>query len=428
MNTQPISETLSERFVTIQSISNHESSQSIHQELRTTSFRSSMRRLKAEMGSSIQIQKKDDYLMLEEAADVDFAKGFHSDWVDQYGNEYREYQFYQEIANRYATAASKAIELSKFSDAARIMEKEALIFDERLGNHHYAIDRLLQAWQLCNQAGDRDYANSILQKLHTLTDSLIAIERADKGPLRLHYLIGALLHKAEILEITNSEQSIEPFYEEAGQLCMTLFALGEAYRHSNPALIAGLCFEKSKRTKEHAQIAYEKAIKFSEKQFAFIDDELEITEESDLTDAEKNYVKWCKLIFSAPVYLETSLACLKCGKKDLFAALLHRQVKEFISFGQEALSQMETADDGLFDYIKALASIGSGVLGSETSEMLEIKKAMKEFAPLAQFDCEEPSFQRQKIEAALFALFTPAPGTSVKSLIKLLEDGPFIRP
>jgi hypothetical protein len=73
-------------------------------------------------------------------------------------------------------------------------------------------------------------------------------------------------------------------------------------------------------------------------------------------------------------------------------------------------------------------SVGSKILGSESSEMIEIKKTMKDFAPLAQFDSEEPTPQRQVTEAALLALLTAPPGTPVKDLIDLMEDGPFIRP
>ncbi len=354
------------------------------------------------------------FLLLEKSADADLEKGFQSDYVDGWNNEYRIFNFFREITYKYEEAASLALSRSKFTDTIRILEKLAIVYAEKPDMSFVAIDRLFSAWQLCTVTGDLKRSEAILQKLHLLTDQEVSICRAETGCCSVDNLITALLYKAEILEITNPTQPLEHLYREAGQLCMQLHEEGVCLGHLNPTLIAGLCFEKSVETQEQARIAYEKTI--------------QLVNEFDMA-APALY----KLIYGAPFYLHISLAGIKSERKDVFAAVIHKQVKLYISCLEEVAcagsddtdSSVDSACDDfveLSEYIKALVSVGSTLLGPESPEMIEIKKTLKNYASLAHFDTEIPSSTRQHYEATHLALFTATKQTPVYEIIRQLED------
>lgn len=328
------------------------------------------------------------FLLLEKITDIRLAQGFQSDHPWDRNN------FFREIALDYEMAASLAIKQSKPLDAARSMEKTSTIYIEKLDRFSFGIDCLLSAWNLYTQAGELQKADKIQHQLYQVIDTWISQEREDDDTSSLVF---PLLRKAEIMTITHSEESQEPLYQEAGQRCMELFEEGLSFRHLHPALIAGLCFEKTAEDK--AQIAY-KAV-------------LESIDALDDIPASVLY----KLIYGAPFYLHISMACLKCGRKDLFAAVIQQQVNLYLSYLQEK-SRSDEMYHLLESYIQALVNVSAQLLDPHYFET--IHESIRPF--LAHFKAKEFNAKRNSYEAALTWLYTAPKETPVCEIIRRLED------
>lgn len=391
--------------------------------------RSSLRRLNSMTGSSAQIRNTAEYLVLEKEADADWEQGFQSDWVDGYGNVYREREFFRNIANRYTKAASIAMDLGHISEAVRMMEKEALVYSEKLDILPRSIDLILNAWKLCNQMGNRATAESFFQKLLVLADQNIASLRIEEveselTSLNSMNLIGALLLKAKILDVTGSSLEQRPLYEEAGQLCLDLDAEETSFGHLNAALIAGLCFEKSEKMKDQAVFSYEKVLEMKEDLLAIFREE-----GADLSGEKKIEMGFYKLIYFAPACLQISLASLKCGKTNLFIEMIDSQVNQFISLIHLILANSKESQtsccvyeiDDCIDYMKALVHVSEICLGSDVSGLSKIKKALQE---IPKFNSEESQIldRQQLIEDALLAIYMAPKETSVDEMVRRLEN------
>lgn len=427
-----------------------------------------------------KIQKQASFFMLEKAADADLAESLQSGWASQW-NLYQKELYFRDIADRYEKAGLMAIQLSMDSDAARIIEKQAMIFAEKLDNVPAAIYKLLDAWKLSSRTGDSAKTDSIRNKLYAFADQEIALhfsqrERPEFAPFHWYCnfcIARALLTKAEVAEVTDpllaedlhrqverfcsendvsysyvketqhgsSEEMVEMLddhcteiidaadrlekanlkesaalvYEEAAKVCMARFEEGVAIDHLHSALVAGLCFEKT-RLQEQAKQAYEKVL-----------------EDLDQIDSvcSKDMIDECfRFIFAAPCYLEASLASLRCGKEDVFGQIMRRQIQDLASIFQKCANVSEIDDQlmGFVDYATALISVTEILLGSDSSSAIEMKEEFKKSLPI-RFDASgKGSLQKTEFEAALLAVYAAPPDTTVKEMIRRLEDNRLIRP
>lgn len=382
------------------------------------SSRSSLRQFKAVLEPSKSIQDTLEYLGLEKQADSDWADGFQLN-EDDWNYQYRKWSFFKSIADRYAEASSKAIELSQLHDAIRIMEKHALVYAEKLDMLPSAFELLLNARTLCQQIGDLEKAQLLLQKLHALTDQEIAscrTEHSTSSDWEATDLILPLLRKAELWEVTGFPLDAKPLYEEAGHLLLLLDEEGTAFNQLSPALVAGLCFEKSDKTQDLARCSYEKVFEMEKQVRALYEEEI-----AGLSKNEKMEKELYKLIYFSPVCLNVYLASLKCGRTDLFADMMKCQVQQYISFLQFLPDDWK--EDQQFqacaEYMKALIKAGETVLGPDAGALSEIKIAMEQ---VIDFEPEEQiRLWGQQAENSLLAIWTAPVETSAKEMVERLN-------
>ncbi len=411
------------------------------------------------MESSKLIQAKLNYLVLEKEADDALSRGFQSDCinVDEY---YRgEHKFFRNILDLYYSAAFQAIKLSQFQDAARLMEKEASVVLEKFHCLSRGFALLLSSWTLYQQMGDLEKMEIVLQKLSLLADNeidfcrtmqseLIDSDASETDSIDSNsyettssddsmessicdiYLVHALLRKAEMLEITSSSSEAIPLYDEIGQLCLDLDKKKYVcLTGADPALIAGLCFEKDNKTQDQAHFAYEKVFKIFEQfctSFPENGEKKFILEwYNSLSTEEVRRDELNRIVGLAPNYLEASLASLRCGRKDLFAKIIELQIIQFISYMQSipketaVMNPLDTFKrEQLCEYMKDLIRVSKMLLGS--SALSEIETLMQEVIGI---DSEkEPSLWEKQAEMTLFNIYTASKKTSVKEMINLLNQ------
>ncbi len=401
-------------------------------EAKPLSPRASLRRFKAETSPPPRLEMRAEFLRLEEEADAAYAKDFQGNgWQD----EYNRHEYFQKIAYKYAEAGSLALEDSRFMDAARLLEKEALVYVEKIDRSGRAIQCLLKAWKLYSQNNCSENAAAVLERLHKLVDLEIASSRQElleDDDFALGSLTHWLANKAEIFELTGSPKEAEPLYEEIGNLCLELNKEGTAYGHLHPLLIAGLAFEKLPDGQDKAKKAYEDFL-------SEVEPWVEIFPKP--TDRWEKYL--C-LVFSFPVHLQISLASLKCGNLDVFTAALQKEIDLSLAIFEDlylslfedldlSLFDLDSLDTSLFDlrpagndvlsdYIKALVSTALTLLGPDSPHAATLTEAMKAHPFLENFAMESPSDARKHFEAALIGLYLAPKEMSVKEIAHMLED------
>ena len=400
----------SEIHANVQTMANIQVQRTISQEPNVArTSRSSLRQFKAVLEPSKSIQDTLEYLGLEKQADSDWADGFHGlgdgDWRD----DYRKWNFYKRIADQYAEASSKAIELSQLHDAIRIMEKQALVYAEKLDMVPSAFELLLNARTFCQQVGDLEKAQLLLQKLHALTDQEIAscrTEHSTSSDWEATDLILPLLRKAELWEVTGFPLDAKPLYEEAGHLLLLLDEEGTSFNQLSPALVAGLCFEKSDKTQALAHSCYEKVLEMGTQIRALYAEEI-----AGLSKDEKMEKELYKLIYFSPVCLNVYLASLKCGRMDLFADMINCQVHQFNSLLQLISDNWTEILQASAEYMKALINAGETILGPDACVLSKIK-----------FESEgKIGLWGQEAKTSLLAIWTTPVETSVKEMVERLN-------
>ncbi len=384
-------------------------------ETKPLSPRASLRRFKAETSPPPRLEMRAEFLRLEEEADAAYAKDFQGNGRF---DEYHRGEYFRAIAFDYDRAARLALEASSFLDAARLLEKASLVFSEKLNMPNGAIDRLLKAWKLYTENNHSAKAAAAVAKLHLLGDQYVSFcrkELTDGDDLSLARFINALLTKAEIFELTGSPEEAWPFYEEVANLPRRPDLEEPLYRGLHPHLIAGLCFEKLPYAPDKAELAYEQVV-------ASLD---ELLCELNAQPLHRKDIAF-NLLFSFPLHLQLSLASLKCGKLDVFASSLERQIHIWLSL-------LETADFMVVDvyyrkmvflpdYLKALVSTSLTILGPDSPYASSIMEAMQAHPFLKDFATEPLSDARKHFESLLLGLYLAPQETSVKELLKPLEQ------
>ena len=202
-------------------------------------------------------------------------------------------------------------------------------------------------------------------------DQGIEIRRAEYmasgDPWDLEGLIWPMLLKAELIEKQEGISSdAELLYEEIGEHCLTIekagFGMGP---HTSAAFVAGLCFEKSRRTQIDAFNSYEIVLQMKKEVEAnFTEDSLNLSEEEQID------VGFTKMISFNPVWLQISLASLKCERKDLFEEVVACQIQQFLSLFKILPDELRDSDDlrVCAQYMKALLETSRVVLDSDGLE------------------------------------------------------------
>jgi hypothetical protein len=185
------------------------------------------------------------------------------------------------------------------------------------------------------------------------------LRQADDGDFQLLDKIEAKLRNAALLESMNPEGAAAE-YEEAGRLCLELYARGISFGHLHPCLVAGLCFEKSAATSDRAQAAYLEIC-------ASIPDLL-----ISVTDEEINNCP-LSIYFTAPMYREAAFASLKCGKEGLFLDLMASQTHRIISACNMLADQECKEIPYLCSYLRSIINLTSEIVGPSHPVVLEMK-------------------------------------------------------
>ncbi len=441
----------------------------IYEEL--SSYLSSRRRFRAETNDP---RARPYYFKLEKEADAKLAESRQSGWAERWRNTFKRECYFRSIAGKYEKASSLAAKLSQFEDAARLKEKEGLVFGEKWEWGFWSLSAgcylLLDAWKGYAQIGNQNKTVSVGEKAIELADRNIALQYQIKSRSDLNYFLWdcnfriarSLLTKAEIINVidplhagdyfreveqfceandvsysyvqecqhrTPSEESTESYpiaphlaieaadllaitglkeqaalaYEEAGKRCMEYYKEDIAVGHLHPALIAGLCFEKSPRCQEQAMLAYARVL-----------------EPIDRIDLLKEEMGDFAIIYAGPIYLEATLASLKLGREDLFAKFIQMQASELISFADSYPTLGES--EIFIDYAKALINVAEIILGADSKDWIKLKEEIS-FPVSAQTRLPKTHF-----EAALLAVYAAPRITAVKDMMELLEDRRLLSP
>ena len=229
------------------------------------------------------------------------------------------------------------------------------------------------------------------------------------------YFCFNLVDTASKFEKTKQNEITKLLYEEAGNQCIQLYEEDTAYGHLSSSLLAGLCYEKNPLTLQKAKDAYELLISDYKK---FISQNVE-----DMSSGDESLDSFYAYFFTAPVYLEVSLASLKCGYQDIFVGIVCRQIDEVASICESHEGK------AFINYIEAFANIAEIVLGQDHPGIAKIKESRKKLSRhLIKLEKPKYSLRRKEIESTLLSILAASKETTVEEMVKLLESGHLISP
>lgn len=227
-----------------------------------------------------------------------------------------------------------------------------------------------------------------------------------------------LIRIASQLETQGQKELAIASYEEAGKKCMEYYKENTAIGHLHPALIAGLCFEKNPNTTEHAKNAFEALL--DEYNDTIRDSEGSVNTNDDGID------KVFKFIFAAPYYREVSLACLRCGKQEMFVNIICRQSDDVISIfnNVENIDEIEEEFWYLIDYIEASINVTEIIFEKDRTNFAQYREKLSNLNEKR--EQKKPSLTQ--LEAELLNIYAAPRSTTVDEMINRLESDNLIQP